>query len=105
MFFPQYTNRDYAMATMSRQFRYVLEKAGLKAGDNGKDRTLYSLRHTAIMNQLLNGMSSAKVAAHCRISSVMIDRFHGSHLKAEMSVQDLHQKDLPSTSSLDDFWE
>lgn len=108
VFFPQYPNRDYAMATMSRQFKYVLEKAGLKTGDNGKERTLYSLRHTAIMNQLLAGMSSAKVGAHSRTSSVMIDRFYGSHLKAEMSVHELHQGNSGSDTHVDieelDIW-
>ncbi len=55
VFFPQYQNREYALQTIRRQFEYVLEQAGLKEDARGRARTLYSLRHTALMFRLLKG--------------------------------------------------
>jgi len=49
VFFPEFSNRDYAMQVMSRQFNHLLKAAGLKEGPNGSQRTLYSLRHTAML--------------------------------------------------------
>jgi integrase len=105
VFFPQMKNRDYAMSTMSKQFKYVLEKAKLKKGDDGQERTLYSLRHTCIMNQLLHGKwPLLTLARNCRTSPEMINRFYGSHLEAEMNVSQLHQQ-VESGATLEDFFE
>jgi hypothetical protein len=53
VFFPELKNREYALATMRRQFEFALKEAGLKHDKQGKPRTLYSLRHTALMFRLL----------------------------------------------------
>jgi hypothetical protein len=42
--FPEFKNREYALATLRRQFEYVLNEAGLKRDKKGRVRTLYSLR-------------------------------------------------------------
>jgi integrase len=105
VFFKGMKSRDYAMSTMAKQFKYVLEKAGLKKSDNGQDRTLYSLRHTCIMNQLLNGKwPLITLARNCRTSPEMINRFYGSHLEAEMNVAQLHQR-LEREDTLEDLFE
>jgi hypothetical protein len=95
VFFPEYKNRDYAMQTMNRQFNHVLTLAGLKAGPNGAHRTLYSLRHTCIMNTLLRAknINLLTLARNCRTSVEMLERFYASQLTAEMNVHQLHEQD------------
>jgi hypothetical protein len=94
VFFPEYKNRDYAMSTMNRQFNYVLNAAGLKEGPNGAHRTLYSLRHTAIMNTLLRAknVNLLTLARNCRTSVEMLERFYAAQLTAEMNVHQLHDQ-------------
>jgi len=90
VFFPSLVNRKYAMQTMRLQFNHVLEKAGLKKTRSGVDRTLYSLRHTAIMFRLINSdVDLLTLARNCRTSVDMIERFYASHLTAEMNVEKL----------------
>jgi integrase len=104
VFFPG-MNRDHAQSTMARQFKYVLEQANLKKGDDGQERTLYSLRHTCIMNQLLSGKwPIMTLAKNCRTSVEMIQRFYGSHLEAEMNVAGMAQQ-VESGADLEDFFE
>lgn len=87
VFLPALTNRGYAFQTLRLQFNHVLELADLKK-TAGPDRTLYSLRHTAIMFRLINGGSIdlLTLARNCRTSVGMIDRFYASHLTPEMQV-------------------
>jgi hypothetical protein len=97
VFFPEFSNRDYAMQVMNRQFNHVLKTAGLKEGPNGSQRTLYSLRHTAIMNTLLRAknVNLLTLARNCRTSVEMLERFYASQLTAEMNVHQLHEVDDP----------
>jgi Phage integrase SAM-like domain len=97
VFFPEFSNRDYAMQVMNRQFNHVLKAAGLKEGPNGSQRTLYSLRHTAIMNTLLRAknVNLLTLARNCRTSVEMLERFYASQLTAEMNVHQLHEVDDP----------
>lgn len=91
VFFPALKNRTYALQTMRLQFNHVLAKAGLKTSDQGTERTLYSLRHTAIMLRLVDGdVDLLTLARTCRTSVDMLERFYGSHLTAEMNVSKLH---------------
>ena len=88
VFFPSLKNRAFALQTMQRQFKHVLEKAGLKVSVTGQSRTLYSLRHTAIMVALKErGIDYFTVAKNSRTSVGMIERFYGSHLENEMNVE------------------
>ncbi len=84
-------NRDYALQQLHRQFDFLLEISGLKKDNNGHSRTLYSLRHTAIMLRLINGrgINLLSLARNARTSVEMIDRFYAKHLTAEMNVIDL----------------
>lgn len=87
-------DRGYAFQTMRLQVNYVLEKAGLKMSDDGQPRTLYSLRHTAIMVSLIDGseLDLFTLAQNCRTSEGMIQRFYGKHLQAEMNIDKLHRR-------------
>ena len=61
----------------------------LTVSKSGESRTLYSLRHTAIMFRLLQGdkVDLLTLARNARTSVEMIDRFYAKHLTAEMNVQ------------------
>ena len=91
LFFPEIpeTNRQKAMDMMGRQFDYILQKAGLKKSPNGEERTLYSLRHTAIMFRLTKGdqIDLLTLARNARTSVEMIERFYARHLTAEMNIE------------------
>lgn len=88
VFMPKYKNRDFALRSISRQLRTVLRSAGLYESPQGQTRTLYSLRHSAIMFRLLKGkdMCLLTLARNARTSVEMIDRFYAKHLTAEMNV-------------------
>jgi hypothetical protein len=91
LFQPDQQNRDYALRNLSRQFDQLLKLADLKEAPNGDARTLYSLRHTCIMNRLIKGdnISLLTLARSARTSVEMIDRFYAKHLTAEMNIGQL----------------
>ena len=88
VFFPHLKKRDYALQTMRRQFDEILSKAELKRSSSGESRTLYSLRHTAIMFRLTKGdnIDLLTLARNARTSVDMIERFYARPLQAEMNV-------------------
>jgi integrase len=88
LFYPEVANRKTAMMIMDVQFRRVLDAAGLRTGTRGQNRTLYSLRHTAITFRLLygQGIDLLTLAKNARTSVEMIERFYASELNAEMNV-------------------
>ena len=77
------------MDRMGRQFDYIVKAAGLKKSPNGEERTIYSLRHTAIMFRLTKGenIDLLTLARNARTSVEMIERFYARHLNAEMNVE------------------
>jgi hypothetical protein len=85
------TNRDYALQTIRRQFELILERADLKTASSGEPRTLYSLRHTAIMFRLTLGdkIDSLTLAKNARTSVEMLERFYARHLQPEMNIEKL----------------
>jgi hypothetical protein len=89
VFQPQHAeNRDYAIQQIHRQFDHLLKITDLKTDPSGEPRTLYSLRHTAIMFRLIesDGLDLLSLARNARTSVEMIDRFYAKHLTAEMNV-------------------
>jgi hypothetical protein len=52
LFYPEYSNRRHAMSLLSRMFVEVIKHLGLETGKNGEKRTLYSIRHSAIISNL-----------------------------------------------------
>ncbi len=61
-----------------------------------RPRTLYCLRHTAIMFRLLygQGIDMLTLARNARTSVNMIERFYASSLSGEMNVGLLHSRRL-----------
>lgn len=89
VFFPHIKNRDRAEKTMRVLFNELLKKAGLRVNHAGKNRTIYSLRHTAIAMRFLKGegVDLLFLARNCRTSIEMIDRFYARHLSAVMAPE------------------
>ena len=89
IFQPEHQNREYALVQLRRQYEYLLEQTSLKKDVRGEPRTMYSLRHTAIMFRLLNsdGLDLLTLARNSRTSVEMIERFYAKHLHGEMNVE------------------
>jgi hypothetical protein len=92
VFFPEIKadkDRWKAMDRMGRQFDYIVKAAGLKKSPSGEERTIYSLRHTAIMFRLTKGehIDLLTLARNARTSVEMIERFYARHLNAEMNIE------------------
>lgn len=95
VFLPQYkTNRDYALKQLQRQFEILMWDTKLGTSAAGEDRTLYSLRHTAIMYRLLfgEGINTLALARNARTSVEMIDRFYAKPLSGEMNIAMLQSR-------------
>jgi len=101
VFFPNLKNRAFALQTMRRQFDEILSRCNLKVAPTGEPRTLYSLRHTAIMFRLTMGdkIDSLLLARNARTSVEMIDRFYAKPLQAEMNVAKIQSMRKRKTSS------
>lgn len=95
VFLPQYkTNRDYALKQLQRQWEILMWDTGLGTGAGGEERTLYSMRHTAIMYRLLfgDGINTLALARNARTSVEMIDRFYAKPLSGEMNIAMLQSR-------------
>ena len=86
LFAPDMKNRDSALAMLTNQFTAVLEITELKQDAEGKNRTLYSLRHTAIVAAIRQGVPISIIAPIARTSELMINRFYGSHIKSALDM-------------------
>lgn len=95
VFLPHEKDRNYALAVLGFWFKWVLREAGVATEDTwGRPRTLYCLRHTAIMFRLLygQGIDMLTLARNARTSVQMIERFYASALDGEMNVAMLHSR-------------
>lgn len=94
VFLPQYSNRDYALKQLQRQFEILMWDTKLGKGSDGEERSLYSLRHTAIMYRLLfgEGINTLALARNARTSVEMIDRFYAKPLTGEMNIAMLQSR-------------
>lgn len=104
VFLPQYTNRTTAMALLGKLFAVVVEKTKIEER-TGKNITLYSLRHTAIMLRLMKGdqIDTVSLARNARTSALMIDKFYASHLTSMDVRRKLHsfqEKKISTKTSL-----
>jgi len=91
---PHITDRDHALKVLSVHFNWVLQVTGLKLSPTGTQRTLYSLRHSAITFRLLygSGMDLLTLARNARTSVQMIEQHYASTLKAEQNIAMLHSR-------------
>jgi hypothetical protein len=94
LFLPKVADRDSACVVLSMHFNKILTATGLKQGELGQARSLYSLRHTAIMFRLLygKGIDLLTLARNARTSVQMIEEFYASNLTAEMNIGLLQSK-------------
>jgi integrase len=95
VFLPQLRDRQHALSILGFWFKWVLREAGMEEVDHlSRKRTLYSLRHTAIMYRLLygQGIDTLTLARNARTSVQMIERFYASSLTGEMNVGMLQSK-------------
>ena len=88
LFLPEIRDRYKAGRILSEHFMQVLDAEGLRKGQVGQTRTMYSLRHTAIMFRLLygKGIDLLTLARNARTSVQMIEQFYASQLTAEMNI-------------------
>ena len=93
VFFPEYENREYALQTMRRQFEHILNVAELKFDRNDNPRTIYSLRHTALMFRLLKSknIDIFMLARNALTSVNQLERFYLSHAESRMKIENLQQ--------------
>lgn len=94
VFLPDVPNREYAKEIVRRQFAKVLDEAGLRVTIENEARSLYSLRHYAITDRIVNadGLDTVTLAKNCRTSVEMIDRFYASRYQPAQNV-DIIQSD------------
>ena len=94
IFMPTLRDRNYAHWVLSFFFNWVLAETGLKKGVHGQNRSLYSLRHTAITFRLLygEGIDLLTLARNARTSVKMIEQFYASQLSGEMNIAMLQRK-------------
>jgi integrase len=89
LFFPELRDRTDVLMLLGWQFMFVQKIAKIKANAaNGRRRTLYSLRHTAITFRLLYGGSIdlLTLARNARTSVEMVEKFYSSNLTSEMNI-------------------
>ena len=94
LFLPKIKNRKIVGPLLASHFNKILSESNLKIGPLGQSRSLYSLRHTAIMFRLLygQGIDLLTLARNSRTSVQMIEQFYASNLTAEMNIQLLQSK-------------
>lgn len=88
LFLPQIKDREAAMYLIGKHFQKILMHTNLRKGTLGQNRTLYSLRHTAITFRLLygKGIDLLTLARNARTSVEMIEKFYASDLSPEMNI-------------------
>jgi integrase len=94
VFMPEIPDRKKAMMALDYQFRRVLDASGLRKGQRGQIRTLYSLRHSAITMRLQygKGIDLLTLARNARTSVAMVERFYASELTAEANIAMIQSK-------------
>lgn len=77
---------------MRDSFEALLHHTGLALDTLGKKRTIYSLRHTALILRLINGdnVPLITLARNAGTSIDQLDRFYLSHARPAMMVANLH---------------
>jgi len=95
LFMPSLKDRTHLLLYLGWQFMFIQRLANIEANAaNGMNRTLYSLRHTAITFRLLYGGSIdlLTLARNARTSVEMVEKFYSSNLTSEMNIDLLQGK-------------
>ena len=92
IFYPEYQNRVTAARNVQRQFRVLLDEAGIKDDPaHGIKYTIYSLRHTAICMRIILSHGQVNIfnlAKNAGTSVEQIERFYARRLplSREMAI-------------------
>ncbi len=88
VFYPEHKNRQYALNVIRRLFDHLLQNTKLKKDANGISRTLYSLRHTALMYRYLysDKFDIHTFAKNALTSVAMLEKFYLSHGVSEKKL-------------------
>jgi hypothetical protein len=94
LFLPAIKDRTYAMLIISVMFNWVLEHTRHKLNPNGKPRSLYSLRHSAITFRLLygQGIDLITLARNARTSVEVINNHYASTVTGEQNIAMLQSR-------------
>ena len=94
LFLPAIKDREYAMLIISVMLNWVLEHTGHKLNPNGKPRSLYSLRHSAITFRLLygQGIDLITLARNARTSVEVINNHYASTVTGEQNIAMLQSR-------------
>ena len=94
---PEFTNQGEEKAgqkieTTNVAFKGVLEKLGLSKDADGRQRTVYSIRHTAISNMLRRGISINAVSKNAGVSIDTLSRAY-DHTQSDDYVAEITKND------------
>ena len=94
LFLPAIKDREYAMLIISVMLNWVLEHTRHKLNPNGKPRSLYSLRHSAITFRLLygQGIDLITLARNARTSVEVINNHYASTVTGEQNIAMLQSR-------------
>lgn len=91
LFANHYENRDTAKRMFQDQFRFILNQCELYKDKQGRERTLYSLRHLGIQMRLINSKGKINLlffAQHLGTSVQMLEKFYAKYLPRTKEVID-----------------
>jgi hypothetical protein len=83
LFANQYQNRNTAKRMFQDQFRYILNQCELYKDKQGRERTLYSLRHLGIQMRLIYSQGDIDLISfvqHLGTSVQMLEKFYAKYL-------------------------
>jgi len=84
---------DRVFPKLHRQlFNTILAELGMKLDRDGRQRTLYSLRHTYICLRLMEGADIYQIAKNCRTSVEMIQKFYAAHIKNTLDAAAINRR-------------
>ena len=91
LFKNRYANRETAKERMDDSFKALLKECHSEFDEFGNKRTIYSLRHTALMLRLLHGdnVDLLMLARNAGTSVDQLERFYLSHADPAMKVANL----------------
>jgi integrase len=74
IFLPHYQNRQTTASIFQRQFNLLLDETGLKLdAATNKNRTLYSLRHTALCTGIIHSKGKVNIYNLAKNTGTSVD--------------------------------
>lgn len=91
IFAPEFLNRETTKRMFQDQFRYVLNLCEMYKDKQGRERTLYSLRHLGIQMRLINSKGRINLlffAQHLGTSVQMLEKYYAKYLPRTKEIVD-----------------